>query len=311
MTGVLAQSVYDGRDFLTRLGDSLSSAFTTLFSALPNIIGALLMLLIGWIIAGVVGKAISALLHTIKFNQFVDRTGFTQVAQRSGMKNADGSSFLAGLVKWFVFLFFVLSAANILGVQAISNVVTEIIAYIPNIFVALIILLIGSLVGQFVGRLVYGAMSATGEQGTASTLARVAHYGVFGFFIVAALNQLGIATNIISLLFGAIVFGLALAFGLAFGLGGRDAAARAIDRASSGVSNVASRAANAPRPMNGDTRVQVAQTPLSPAPTQQPPQYGQPSQQPTYINQPRETRPYPPQSPYIAPGQKPDQNSRG
>ena len=258
--------INDTRDFGGRIVDSIQNAFSTLFSALPNIIGALLILLIGWIIAGIVGGLVSKALHAIKFNNFVDRTGFTEIAKKSGMKNADGSSFLGGLAKWFIFLFFVLSAANILGVQAISNIVTAIIAYIPNVFVALILLLIGSLVGQFVGRLVYGTLSASGSSGSAGLLARIAHYGVFGFFIVAALNQLGIATNIIDLLFGAIVFGLALAFGLAFGLGGRDAAAKAIDKASSSVSTIAS---SAPRqqpntltpPMNGQ--------PMTPTSTQQ------------------------------------------
>ena len=211
-------------DLGTAIVTGIAAAFAAFFSALPSVIGALLILIIGWVIAGWIGGLLARGLRVIRFDQLADRSGATTFLERAGI-HADPAGVLGGVVKWYVRLVFVLMAANAVGLTAVSTIVNEILAFIPNLLVAVLILAGFAWLAGITRGLVHAALSErTLPNGDA--IANLAYVTVFAFGIVAAADQLGVAATLINTLFAGVVLALALAFGLAFGLGGREEAAQ-------------------------------------------------------------------------------------
>lgn len=206
---------------------SLAGALNTLLSAIPRIIGFAVVLIVGWIISSLLAKAVRALLHAIKFNDLAQRSGFAGFVQKMGVKN-DSAGVIANIVKWFVRLITLVVAFDTLGLPAVSNVLQQLLLWLPNLVVALVVLVIGGLAAKALSQLVRGATAEAGFSNP-DTLATVTRVAVWGFTIVVAVNQLGIATTLINTLLIGIIGALSIAFGLAFGLGGRDRAAQMID----------------------------------------------------------------------------------
>jgi hypothetical protein len=134
------------------------------------------------------------------------------------------SGIIATLIKYSIFLIFVQAAANVLGISQITDITNSIILYIPNVIVAIAIIVIGTFIAQFLSGLVRSSVSELGV-GSPNLLAKLTQYAVIGFSIIAAINQLGIAETVVNTLFFGLVAAIALAIGLAFGLGGREVAA--------------------------------------------------------------------------------------
>jgi hypothetical protein len=218
------------RDTGDALRASLTGALNTFFSAIPRIIGFAVVLIIGWIISSLIARGVQALLHAVKFNDLARRSGFADFVHKMGVKD-DSSGVIAGIVKWFVRLITLVVAFDTLGLPAVSNVLQQLLLWLPNLVVALVVLVIGGLAAKALSQLVRGASAEAGFSNP-DMLATVARVAVWGFTIVIAINQLGIATTLINTLLIGLIGALALAFGLAFGLGGRDRAAQMLDRAS-------------------------------------------------------------------------------
>jgi len=210
-------------NFLPALVASLTGALALFFDAIPRIIGFVVILIIGWIIAGLLGRAITALLRTVRFNDLANRAGITRFVQRMGV-NTDASGLLASIVKWFVRLIALVVAFDTLGLPAVSSILNSFLLWIPNLVVALVVLVITGLAATALADLVRGATAQAGL-GNPNTFASITRVAVWVFGIVVAVNQLGVATTLINTLFMGFVAALALALGLAFGLGGRDTAA--------------------------------------------------------------------------------------
>lgn len=206
---------------------SLAGALNTLLSAIPRIIGFLVVLIVGWIISSLLARAVQALLHAVKFNDLARRSGFADFVQKMGVRD-DASGVIAGIVKWIVRLITLVVAFDTLGLPAVSNVLNQLLLWLPNLIVALVVLVVGGLAANALSRLVRGATAEAGFTNP-QTLETVTKVAVWGFAIVVAVNQLGIATTLINTLLVGIVGALALAFGLAFGLGGRERAAQMLD----------------------------------------------------------------------------------
>jgi small-conductance mechanosensitive channel len=202
--------------------DSLMSAFKTLLDYIPQLIGALIILLIGYIVAKAMDKLVTKLLQKIRFDQTMDRANINSFLQRSGT-GLTASSLLGKVVFWFVFIITLTMFASALGVPQISGFLNRMIAYIPNVFAAIIIIFLATLVGRFLSGIVRGA---TGSDG----IAKATFWVIMIYAIFIALEQLHIAQQLTGPTFLIILGGVALALGLAFGLGGRDQAKQAIDR---------------------------------------------------------------------------------
>jgi hypothetical protein len=213
-------------DWGTAIMTSVAAALALLLSGIPKIIGFVVILLIGWLIASAIATAIAAVLRTVKFNDLANRAGLTGFVQKMGIHN-DAAGFLANVAKWFVRLIVLVTAFDALGLPAVSQVLQQLLLWLPNLVVALVVLVIGGLVAGALANLMRGATAESGL-GNPDLLATVARVAVWAFAIVIAVNQIGVAATLVNTLFMAIVGALALALGLAFGLGGRETAAQIV-----------------------------------------------------------------------------------
>lgn len=202
---------------------SLAAAMALFFSAIPKILGFLVIVIAGWFIASLIEKGLAAVLRTIRFNELAQRAGLADFVKRMGV-DTDPAGMIALVVKWFVRLIALVVAFDALGLPAVSEVLRALLMWLPNVVVALVVLVIGGLAARALSNVVRGAAGEAGL-GNATFLAKVASAVVWTFAIVVAVNQLGIATQLVNTLFMAVVGAMALAIGLAFGLGGRETAA--------------------------------------------------------------------------------------
>ncbi len=213
-------------DWGTALMSSLSAAMAMLFSAVPKILGFLVILLAGWLIASLAERAVAAVLRTIHFNDLSERSGLSDFVRKMGT-DTDASGMIGVVAKWFIRLIALVVAFDALGLPAVSDVLRQLLLWLPNAVVALVVLVIGGLAARTLSNLVRAA-AAEGGLGNPDFLAKVASTLVWAFAIVVAVNQIGIATELVNTLFMAFVGAIALAVGLSFGLGGRDTAAEIV-----------------------------------------------------------------------------------
>jgi len=205
---------------------SVAAALALLLGAIPKVIGFAVILIIGWIIASALATAVAAILRTVKFNELAQRAGISGFVQKMGV-HTDAAGFLATLVKWFVRLIVLVTAFDALGLPAVSQVLQQILLWLPNLVVALVVLVIAGLAANALAGLVRGATAESGV-GNPDVLATIARVAVWAFAIVIAVNQIGVATTIVNTLFMATVGAVAVASALAFGLGGRETAAQIV-----------------------------------------------------------------------------------
>lgn len=204
---------------------SITDALRAFFSFLPQLVGAILVLIIGWIIAGFAARLVETALRTVGFEKAAERSGIAGFMTRSGASPEwTASKVVAELVKWFIRLIFLQAAAAILGMPQLTGIINSILLFLPNLVVALLIIVVGALIAKLVGGIVRGS---TAQMGFANPdlLGTIGEVAVIAFAVVAAVNQVGIAATVVNTLFMAFVGAIALAFALAFGLGGRDTAA--------------------------------------------------------------------------------------
>lgn len=235
---------------MNRFVQSLQDALGTLLNYIPRLIGALLVLLIGYIIAKVLAKGVTLLLQRLHVDDALSRFGVQRFLDRTGTKMTP-ATLLGKVVFWFVFIIVLTMFANALGIPAISGFLNQMIAYIPNVFAAIVIILLAVVLGRFLAGLVRG-LSGSDSLAKATQVVIVV-YGVF-----VALVQLHIAQALTGSTFLIVLGGLALAAGLAFGLGGRDEAKRLIEHLSHRV------AATSPQAQGSTTDGGAGEVPLPP-----------------------------------------------
>ncbi|MBA3376938.1 MAG: small-conductance mechanosensitive ion channel [Actinobacteria bacterium] len=214
---------------------SIATALALLLGGIPKIIAFAAIVIIGWFIASIIAKLVATVLRKIRFNDIAQRAGLSGFVNKMGVKT-DPSGIFADIVKWFIRLIVLVAAFDALGLPAVSDVLKSMLLFLPNLIVALVVLVIAGLAANAIARVVQGAATEA-EVGNPELLAKVASYAVWTFGIVVAINQLGIATTLVNTLFMGLVGAFALALGLAFGLGGRETAGRLVASwyASSGV----------------------------------------------------------------------------
>jgi small-conductance mechanosensitive channel len=200
---------------------SLSDGLGAILGALPTLIGALIILVIGFIIAKVLQGITTKVLDSMGFQGWMEQGGIKQFFDRS-QTNQTPLSILGKLVFWLVFFIAITMAVDTLGISAISDVLAQFIAYIPQIIAAILILVLATLLANFVAGIVRGA--------TGSNIAgSVAQYGIIVFAAFAALTQLGIAEGLIAPTFLILLGGVSLAAAIAFGLGGQGVARQIVE----------------------------------------------------------------------------------
>jgi small-conductance mechanosensitive channel len=201
---------------------AFGAGLATFYSFVPNLIGALLILLVGWGIASLLYALTDKVLDSLRFDALMARTGVDDAINRSGVR-IDPSNLVATLVKWTVLLVAFMMAADALNLTQVSVGISAILAYIPNVIAAVAILTLGVLLAGFVSRLVRGAAATAGLR-TADLMADLAYWAITIFAALGAIGQLNIAPTLVQTLYTAVIAAIALAGALAFGLGMRDQA---------------------------------------------------------------------------------------
>lgn len=214
-------------------GDVLVASFQTLWegvvSFVPLLIVALIVFIIGWIIAVAVGKVVAQIIRAVKVDRALQNLGVEEPLARAGFR-LDSGAFVGGIVRWFFIIMFLLASLDVLGLTAVSDFLSDVVlVYLPNVLVAALILVVAALLADATNKVVSGAAKAA-HFPSSGFLGGVAKWSIWIFAILAALYQLGIAGPLIQTLFVGFVGMLALSGGLAFGLGGKEAAARYIER---------------------------------------------------------------------------------
>ncbi len=208
--------------------NSLIIIWNKIVELVPNFIAAIILLIVGLILADWIGRLISQILKRIYVDQAVEKTGLKRLLGRFGF-HLSISRALGLLVTWFLYFIVLIATAEILSLNQISEFLQSVVLYIPNVIIAVVILIVGILVGNFIFILVKEA-SLAAKLEAAEVLAAVAKWAILVFTVMAALVQLRVATELIQVLFAGFVFMLALAGGIAFGFGGKDKAHDLIDR---------------------------------------------------------------------------------
>lgn len=205
-------------NFAGRLGDSFAQVFTDFLRPLG---GAAIILFAGYLMAKLLQRMVERLLRRMRLNEILERGGVLEAVERGG-SHPNPARAVAGFVFWLVMFAVILVAADALGLPSLANVFSELVSYIPSLIAAVIIVLVGIVLGRFIGGLIAASAGAlTGGR----TLAHVGRGGVILLAVFMAVQELGIATDIVTTAF-AILFGaVALALALAFGLGNRALAA--------------------------------------------------------------------------------------
>lgn len=231
-------------DWSAAMMTSLAAAMAMFLSAIPKIIGFAVILIVGWLLASLVEKGVAAVLRAVRFNDLAAKSGLagfvskmnaggTATATAHGSQQRAGAMDPAGMIglvaKWFIRLIAAVVAFDALGLPAVSEVLRDLLLWLPNVVVALVVLVIGGLAARALSNLVRGAASEA-ELSNPDLLAKVASALVWAFAIVVAVNQIGIATELVNTLFMAFVGAIALGLGLAFGLGGRETAGRILSK---------------------------------------------------------------------------------
>jgi hypothetical protein len=219
--------------FINNWADVLQQSFYGMFygtvAFLPNLIMALVIFIIGWIIGAGLGRLVAQVVNAAKVDQALRSAGVETVVERAGLRMNSGA-FLGSLVKWFFIVVALIAALDVLHLTEVTIFLrTVVLGYLPNVIVAVLILLVAAVLADAVQRVVAASAAAAGLR-SAKLLGSLARWAIWIFAILAALSQLHIANDLIQPLFTGFVVALALAFGLSFGLGGQQAAARIIEK---------------------------------------------------------------------------------
>ena len=201
----------------------------------PNLVVAIVIVLLGWGIGALLGRIVSQVMKAIKVDEALRRAGVEDFLNKGGISLNSGS-FLGALVRWFVILFFLVGALEVLQLSQVTVFLKDILNYLPQVIVAVLILIAAGLVADAMKKVVLSS-AMTAEITSAKFLATITKWVIWVFAILVTLSQLGIASGFVQTIFTGLVVALSLGLGLAFGLGGQEAAGRVIERVGKEISD--------------------------------------------------------------------------
>lgn len=194
-----------------------------------RVIGAIIIIIIGWIVATIIGKIVTEILRKLGFNKPFEKGRWKEIIEKAELK-ADPSGFIGTIVKWVIFIAFLLASVEALGFVQLAGFVSRVASWLPNVIVAAAIFIIAVVIGEYVPKLIAAISRGFGVK-YSNVLEEIMKWAIWIFAGLAILYQLGVAKEFIITLFEGFVAFLAISGGLAFGLGGKDAAARLIEEA--------------------------------------------------------------------------------
>lgn len=216
--------------------ESLMNLWYGFISFVPSLLGAIILFIIGWVVGSIIGKAISQVINALKVDKLFESAGASDLMNRAGLKLNVGG-FIGGIVKWFIIIVFLMASLEIMGLTQVNDFLREaVLFYLPKVVIASLVLVIATVIASTMQKIVESSAKAANVRG-ANMIGSVTRYAIWIFAFIIALSELGIATAFMQILFTGFVAALAIALGLAFGLGGKEAASRAVDKFSHDMSS--------------------------------------------------------------------------
>lgn len=215
------------QDWLTITTQGLQTSWESILLFLPKLMGAIVVFIIGWFIAIWIGKMVAAILEKIKFNELFSRTGWKSAFEKAEI-SISASDFIGAIIKWILVIISLMVAADILEWTTFSVLLNQIILWVPNLLVAIAILIVAIIIADILEKMVKASTQKMGV-GMVNCLGSAIKWSIYVFAILASLSQIGVAKEIVNALVIGFVVTIALALGLSFGLGGKEMAARMLE----------------------------------------------------------------------------------
>lgn len=221
-------------------GDVLSASFKNIWLGIadfiPTFLAAVVIAIVGWIVGAIFYKLIVQLVKLARIDSALKSAGVEKFVERAGLK-LDAGAFLGALVKWFFIIVFLVAALDVLGLSQVTSFLKDVVlGYLPQVIVAVLIVLVAAVVSEAMQKVVVGTAKATNMK-SANFAGTVTKWAIWIFAILTAIMQLGIAVTFINTLFTGVIIAVSLALGLAFGLGGQEAAAKYIEKLKGDISD--------------------------------------------------------------------------
>ncbi len=207
--------------------EPVTQMLTKILAYLPVLLGALVILIVGWLVAKAIRRLINWLLKTIRFDTLAEKAGISEILEKGDLKISAGEV-VSSIVYWLIVIMVLVMTVDALGLPKASDVLTSLFAYVPKVIAALLVLIVAMFLANFVAGIVRTA-AGNANLPKPQLLAGISRWAIIIFAITISLEQLGIAPLLVSATFNIILGGIVLALAIAFGLGGKDAAAKYLE----------------------------------------------------------------------------------
>ena len=207
--------------------EPIREMLTRMMAYFPVLLGAILILIVGWIVAKIIRSMVNGMLKVVRFDALADKAGISEALRKGDLK-ITARQVLSGLVYWLIIIMVLVIAANALGLPKASDILSNLFAYVPRVIAALLVLVVAMFLANFVSGIVR-TVAGNAKLPKPQLLAGISRWAIIIFAVTIALAQLGIAPHLVAATFNIILGGVVLALALAFGLGGRDAAAKYLE----------------------------------------------------------------------------------
>jgi hypothetical protein len=211
----------------TLIADPVREMLTKIMAYLPVLLGALIILVVGWLVAKAIKQLVDWLLTTVRFDMLADKAGISEVLRKGNLKTTAGQ-IVSGLVYWLIMIMVLVMVVNALGLPKASDILASLFAYVPKVIGALFVLVVAMFLANFVSGIIRTA-AGNANLPKPEIFAGISRWAIIIFAVTISLGELGIGTLLVTTTFNIILGGVCLALALAFGLGGKDAAAKYIE----------------------------------------------------------------------------------
>jgi len=209
------------------IADPIRQMLSRIMAYLPTLLGALVILIVGWIVAKVIRWIVDGVLKAVRFDTLADKAGISAILKKGDLK-ISAREVVSNLVYWLVIIMVLVMVVNALGLPKASDVLTSLFAYVPKVIASLLVLVVAMFLASFVSGIVQTA-AGNANMPRPEVFAGVSRWAIIIFAATIALGELGIATLLVTATFNIILAGVCFALAIAFGLGGKDTAARYLD----------------------------------------------------------------------------------
>lgn len=211
-------------DWETLIAEPVKNMLSKIMGFLPTLLGALIILIVGWIIAKLIKQLIDKLLQIVRFDTLADKTGISEVLKKGDLK-ISAREVVSSLVYWLIIIMVLIMTVDALGLPKASDVLTGLFGYVPNVIAALLVIVVAIFLASFIATIVQTA-AGNAKMPRPQVLAGLTRWAIIIFAATIALVELGIAPLLVTTTFNIVLAGIVLALALAFGLGAKDSVAK-------------------------------------------------------------------------------------